>query len=303
MQSPTARHRCFANILPRYITAIIFFISIHSGAQTSNTSAEVVANAEKKFAAEALLTSTKQAFLEFYSDDVIVFRNGNAVKGKPDWMGRKVDSSQLWWQPVFADMAHSGDFGYTTGPWEWKKLKDDNTPSAYGYYNSIWKKQNDGTWKVVIDIGIPVGSPSVERNLPIRFPTTQSVPAKKSFESLKKELVDMEKAFVSSCHEHNNTAYNKYISSEARVYRPNNPPYTSAAAVRQALADTSLTFGFEFIDGDIASSGDLGYVYGKVKATGMYNGQAVNTDLNYMRIWRRESNGGWKIVLDVIGGR
>jgi ketosteroid isomerase-like protein len=96
-------------------------------------------------------------------------------------------------------------------------------------------------------------------------------------------------------------AYHKYISTEARIYRPNELPYASPEAVRKALTDSSIIFSFDFIDGDIASSGDLGYVYGNVKARGVINGQSFAADVNYMRIWKRE-NGEWKIVLDVIGG-
>jgi ketosteroid isomerase-like protein len=234
---------------------------------------------------------------------VVVFRNGSPVNGKDDWTKRNADSSELWWQPVFADMAYSGDFGYTTGPWEWKRLKNDNTPSAYGYYNSIWKKEKDGIWKVVIDIGIPNNIPSAEKNKQVTFSTIQSKPVKGNYESLKKDLFDVERTFLDACRKNNNTTYNKYISSETRIYRPNNPPYVSADAIKKALADTSITFTFESIDGDIASSGDLGYIYGKVKARGIYNGNLVDADLNYMRIWKREKPGDWKIVLDVIGGR
>lgn len=31
--------------------------------------------------------------------------------------------------------------------------KDGKPVVAYGKYNTIWKKQRDGTWKVVLDMG------------------------------------------------------------------------------------------------------------------------------------------------------
>jgi len=282
---------------------LLLLLFIQAKSQIGVNSAEEVANAEKNFAKKALETNTRQAFLEYYADNVIVFRNGGPANGKEDWSKRKADSSELWWQPVFADMAGSGDFGYTTGPWEWKKLKTDNTPSAYGYYNSIWKKGKDGIWQVVIDIGIPTGAPSAEKNRPTGFSAIQSKPVTGDYKSFKKELFDVEKTFLGLYKKDNRAAYTKYISGETRIYRPNNQPCVSAETIKRVLADTSLIFFFESLDGDIATSGDLGYIYGKVKATGVYNGQPVNADLNYMRIWKRESTGDWKIVLDVIGGR
>jgi ketosteroid isomerase-like protein len=285
------------------ISMVALLLFSQAKSQSGVHSAGEVANAEKNFAKKALETNTRQAFLEYYADTVIVFRNGGPANGKEDWSKRKADSSELWWQPVFADMAGSGDFGYTTGPWEWKKLKTDNTPSAYGYYNSVWKKGKNGIWQVVIDIGVPTAVASAEKNKPIGFSAIHSKPVSGDVGSLKRELFDVERTFLSICRKDNQAAYAKYISGETRIYRPNNLPYIAAEAIKRALADTSLIFSFDLIDGDIASSGDLGYIYGKVKATGVYNGQPVNADLNYMRIWKRENTGNWKIVLDVIGGR
>jgi ketosteroid isomerase-like protein len=291
------------NILRVILTyPLLFFLSLQAKTQTSINAAEEVAKAEMSFAKKAIQTNTKQAFLDYYDDSVVVFRNGKPVNGIVEWNKRKVDSSELWWQPVFADISASGDFGYTTGPWEWKRLKTDNSASAYGYYNSIWKKGKDGTWKVVIDIGIPNPIASVEKNKTTAFSEVQSKGVSKNFEALKNELSDVEKIFLEACKKNNHQAYNTYISKEIRIYRPNHLPYLSPDAVQTALADTSITFSFEFIDGDVASSGDLGYVYGNVKARGIINGQSFVADLSYMRIWKRENTGEWKIVLDVIGG-
>jgi len=282
--------------------ALFFLLTVETRSQPNIHPASTVADAEKSFAKKALETNTRTAFLEYYADNVVVFRNGNPVNGKDDWSKRKPDSSELWWQPVFADISLSGDFGYTTGPWEWKKKKNDNQPSGYGYYNSIWRKIPGGSWKVVIDIGVPVGMASPEKNKPTTYPVIRSKPVSGKYESLRTELVGVEKAFLDACRTNGNAAYNIYSSRELRLYRPNHLPFTAADAISKALADTSLSFTFQPMAGDIASSGDIGYVYGKVKATGIYNGQPVNADLSYMRIWKRENDGQWKIVLDVIGG-
>src|SRR6185295_1413148 len=60
----------------------------------------------------------------------------------------------LAWQPAYAGMARSGDLGFTTGPWEFKGDVNDKTPSGYGHFVTLWKKQSDGSWKFVVDLGI-----------------------------------------------------------------------------------------------------------------------------------------------------
>ena len=282
----------------------IFLLSsaLRGHAQTIYRPAGEVAMAEKDFARKAIETGTRQAFLQYYDDGVIVFRAGKAVNGIEEWHNRQADSSELWWQPAFADIAASGDFGYTTGPWEWKKAKHDDKPAAYGYYNSVWKKGNDGVWKVLIDIGVPTPAPSSEKNKNTAFSNIGGKRVKKDLVALEEELLNVENSFILAYQDDVHHAYAKNISAEARLYRPYHMPYATADSVRAALADTSIRFSFELVDGQIASSGDLGYVYGNVKAKGVFNDKPFAADVNYMRIWKREADGQWKIVLDVIGG-
>ena len=61
----------------------------------------------------------------------------------------------LRWEPTFEDVAASGDLGYTVGRWENATRATDGSTSvtARGSYVTIWRRQADGTWNVVVDIG------------------------------------------------------------------------------------------------------------------------------------------------------
>lgn len=62
----------------------------------------------------------------------------------------------LHWEPKEADIAASGDLGYTIGLYERTLTGPDGTQQATeGKYVTIWKRQEDGTWKVVVDLGTP----------------------------------------------------------------------------------------------------------------------------------------------------
>ena len=66
----------------------------------------------------------------------------------------------LRWKPTFADIAGSGDLGYTTGTYESRGTDAQGNPVVRtGRYVSIWKKQKDGSWKVVLDTGSPDAPP------------------------------------------------------------------------------------------------------------------------------------------------
>ena len=78
------------------------------------------------------------------------FDNIAAIRKQPPWP----EGTSLTWTPVKADMAASGDLGYTYGNYVYTAKNKEGKPVAnYGKYTSIWKKQKDGQWKVVVDMG------------------------------------------------------------------------------------------------------------------------------------------------------
>ncbi len=68
---------------------------------------------------------------------------------------------KLTWDPTKAEFVGSGgDLGYTIGRYEVKFTGNDGKPqSDHGTYLTTWKKQKDGSWKVVSDIGTPDPKP------------------------------------------------------------------------------------------------------------------------------------------------
>lgn len=108
--------------------------------------------AEKAFAADAAARSTRDAFLAALADDGLVFSPGPS-NGKCVWQARIADKSRLEWAPELAEIAASGDLGYTSGPWRFTAAGADK-PSAFGHFFTVWKKQADGNWKVLIDQGV-----------------------------------------------------------------------------------------------------------------------------------------------------
>jgi len=68
---------------------------------------------------------------------------------------------RLTWKPLRADIAKSGDLGWTTGSYEvTAKDKDGATVVRHGKYVTIWRKQANGEWKAVLDGGNPDEPPA-----------------------------------------------------------------------------------------------------------------------------------------------
>ena len=72
---------------------------------------------------------------------------------------RKIPGFSLSWTVEKAEVADSGDLGYSTGSYSasFGEITDK------GKYLTIWRKQQDGSWKVIEDIfnsDLPTGPPS-----------------------------------------------------------------------------------------------------------------------------------------------
>ncbi len=100
-----------------------------------------------------------EGYMSYYADDAVEVPNGaDAIHGKANiakTMGFLNDkNNQLTWTPVDAGISISGDLGWTSGTYEFRsKDKDGKIKVEHGNYTSIWKKQPDGNWKVVLDMG------------------------------------------------------------------------------------------------------------------------------------------------------
>ena len=66
----------------------------------------------------------------------------------------------LRWHPTKAEIMIPEVIGYTVGRWERiRKDKEGKWMKSTGTYSTTWKKQPDGSWKIVLDSGISDGPP------------------------------------------------------------------------------------------------------------------------------------------------
>jgi ketosteroid isomerase-like protein len=125
---------------------------------SAKTSADTLRQLEAEFM-KAAAEHGSQGYLSYYADDEVEVPNGaTIIQGKMNiaktlgFLDQK--DNHLTWTPVGADISASGDLGYTYGNYEFRSKDKDGKPIVdHGKYTSIWKKQRDGSWKVVLDMG------------------------------------------------------------------------------------------------------------------------------------------------------
>jgi ketosteroid isomerase-like protein len=208
----------------------------------------------------------------------------------------------LNWAPIFGDVSRAGDLGYTTGPyWITETRAPEKPPLQHGYFFSIWKRQAQGDWKVVLDLGISTPAPATSTipSFQAARPVGAAPPgSSESLETHRRSLLELDRSFSEVAKASGTvTAFLGLISDEARMYRDGLMPLTGKEAIRAFLSQKSTLLTCDPLKSDVSSSGDLGYTYGKYEMKGE-TPQTVEKGY-YVRMWKRVEPGKWRMVLDV----
>lgn len=108
---------------------------------------------EQKFEA-AVAEGGGKAFAAWFDKDGITLANRQApIVGQAAIAAHSTWSPgtyQLTWTPDGGELSSAGDMGYTWGHYEGRSI-GGNAPIQRGRYMTVWKKEPDGSWKVLLD--------------------------------------------------------------------------------------------------------------------------------------------------------
>ncbi|MEP6585085.1 MAG: DUF4440 domain-containing protein [Ginsengibacter sp.] len=141
-------------LFPVLFFALSFIISCESRgkvAPVKEVTVDPMVDADLAFSDMSKEKGMKNAFIEFMDNEGLLLRPDHLpVKGADaiDFLTQVDDSSyKLNWIPEGAQIAASGDMGFTYGIYT---LEGQDT-AFKGTYVNIWKKQPDGKWKFVMN--------------------------------------------------------------------------------------------------------------------------------------------------------
>ena len=153
-------------------TLIIMSISMSISFGSSDVAfAQVDIEAERKklldrdyeFARTSVKKGPAAAFYLYLADNAMQLPEGSLpISGRSAiYETMKGDHYDLLWTPVKAEVARSGELGWTWGKYVVVVRNDDGTETKmFGKYLNIWRKQADGRWKVIVDMGNASPSPN-----------------------------------------------------------------------------------------------------------------------------------------------
>lgn len=154
MRSQSLVHACLA-------AAAILLPVTSATAQSTRYPSEsaLIMKADADFA-QSVAQRNRERFLSFLAD-VTTFGGGSpdelrgpaaVMKGWNDFF--EADGPTLAWTPTKGEVIGAGDVGYTTGTSLLKgRGPDGKMVERRGEYLTVWRKQKDGSWKVIFDTG------------------------------------------------------------------------------------------------------------------------------------------------------
>jgi ketosteroid isomerase-like protein len=265
--------------------------------------------ADQRFAQLSAQAGRRAAFLEFLAPDSVVFREG-PVDALTLYSSSSFAeaASEIDWKAHYVDVSNAGDVGLSAGP---LTIFNESGSDSYGHLISMWRSSGAG-WELMADIvvGIPGFlsldvEPSYADTLPVIAETAN--PASVSVaENTLQSLVDADELFGRSINfRGGQRALLRYGLENTRVYLPGMGPAVGAEAassVYGAFLDNQLAttnpVNLSNLGAYLSSSQEMGYTYGTMETDSSAAEAGFKT--SYMRLWRFNQEGEWRIAVEVL---
>ena len=142
----------------RYPIIILTFLALAACSPEVTGDPEELMQIDREFSAFSKEHGAPAAWAEFFAQDSVQLNGGSQpILGLDrildDFSGWPEDA-QLTWEPEGGEVSLAGDLGYTWGRYV-LIMKDESGEDvvSHGKYTTIWKRQENGEWKVGLDIG------------------------------------------------------------------------------------------------------------------------------------------------------
>ena len=134
------------------VVTILFGVAL-CRAETNADLKDQVRRTEIAFA-KAMADRNPSAFASFLSNEAVFFSSDRALRGAAQvaagWK-RFFDgpAAPFSWEPEQVEVLDSGSLAMSSGP-----VRDPDG-KRIGTFNSVWRREADGKWKIVLDKGCP----------------------------------------------------------------------------------------------------------------------------------------------------
>jgi hypothetical protein len=277
-----------------FLAGLALAVSINVSAQKSDGSVKSLVNAEKSFVQKIAKDGTNAAFSSFSAPDGIVFRP-NPINTK-SFFAKAEDTKGLTWEPNYARLSKSRDWGFTSGTYI-----SGTDKKTYGHYLNFWRGK-DGDWQLVMGASTEANKPiksKDDKNLFVE-PTGTYSPRFASARDLKSAadiILSTEKTLNTMLKTHGVQAFSGFLNHDVRLLFPGTDALLGKNNVLAFNNRVIDKINLKTTQADKALGGDFAYTYGL--ATIDYKAD-LRESFNYVFIWERQTDANWNIIAQIF---
>jgi uncharacterized protein (TIGR02246 family) len=161
--------------MKRFILGMItVFVAAQSGfSQTKHPSAVSEAGSERLAEAKPAIDKGNAQWIEaweksnpemvaalFTDNAVMLSQGGKVFKGRQQILERQKEAMESVTRPIKVSVVTvkiwlDGDTAYETGKYKYEYAEKGKPITEAGRYVTMWKRQDDGSWKLSMDMAVP----------------------------------------------------------------------------------------------------------------------------------------------------
>lgn len=244
-----------------------------------------------------ILTSNRGILSAYkhYSDESTVFFTPAPELAETYLKNKPKVPDVMSWKPVYAKVAKSDEWGFTTGPISWQNI---GFKKKYGEYFCLWKLDRKGEWKIAYRAISEHKAPTEHVPAILESPIDNKYRKSRSKARLKQRediILSTDQLFATILKADNQTAFKEFLTDYARIYVPGYTPVIGVDDIRSFLQKEDINIESTENKVDRAYSGELAYSQGDAI---IRQGDKVSR-CYYIRIWELQDDSMWKVSVDM----
>lgn len=239
---------------------------------------------------------TPHAALSSIIDKESVFYVPSAVNAFNYLNNRPNISDVMSWEPNFALLSKSQDFGITSGKMSFQKV---GAVKRNGQYITIWKRNKKGDWKIDLRAEVENYGKNPAKEFTYIEPDDSWYLKHRSKVRLQQRediIMTTDELFSKVLKADNQEAYKEFLADDARFYFPWQEEIEGKSNILNFLKKQRIEIVTEPLKVGRAYSGELAYSLGT--ATVYEKDKAIK--FNYIRVWVLKDDYQWRVALEML---
>ncbi|SFS86265.1 DUF4440 domain-containing protein [Sphingobacterium wenxiniae] len=200
------------------------------------------------------------------------------------------------WEPNFALVSKSLDWGVTSGSVQFQKV---GSIKRYGQYLTVWRRDKKGNWKVHLRAEVENYGKGKKSDLVYHEPDDSwylKHRSKVRLQQREEVVLQSDELFSTILKANNDAAFKEFLAEDVRYYYPWEEEMEGKKTVMAFMKKKGIEITTEPANVGRAYSGEYAYTSG----TATVRTKEKVVKFNYVRIWQLNEDYQWRVMIEMM---